>query len=190
VKRRALLQWMAAGTGLRSLSARDTAELGREVHRMARLDDRPGALDPQQTRTVAAAAETILPAGDGPGATEAGVAAFVDRMMADWYPPAERDAFLAGLLDLDARARTRAGRAFTDCGEADQIAVVTALDDELAALRARPGAASPDQHWFAILKYLTIWGYCTSAAGAQHLGLDAMPLRYDGNAPYQPRAGR
>ena len=40
-------------------------------------------------------------------------------------------------------------------------------------------------HWFAMLKYLTIWGYYTSEIGeTRELGNWPLPWRYDGNAPY------
>jgi len=117
----------------------------------------------------------ILPGAD--------VVAFIDKMLADWHTPAERNRFLTGLPDLDVRSRARASRAFVDCGEADQVAVLTALDGEVTALRASDGDTAANQHWFAMLKYLTVYGWCTSEAGARELGLYPLAGRYDGCAP-------
>jgi len=172
MERRELIQWLVATAGLQALDAlapSDLLALGRDVHRRAASR----TLSPHAERTVAVAAERILPGAD--------VAAFIDKMLADWHTPAERQRFLAGLPDLDARCRTRVARDFVDCAAADQVAVLTALDDEVTALRASRGSAA-NQHWFAMLKYLTVYGYCTSEAGMRMLGLYPMAGRYDGCA--------
>lgn len=168
MKRRELIQWLVATTGLRaleSLAPEDLLALGREVHRRAGVGR---ALDAHALKTVTVAAERIIPATDTPGATDAGVSAFIDKMLADWHTPAEREQFLAGLPELDRRSRARAGKNFVDCPEADQVALLTALEGE---------------PWFARLKYLTVFGYCTSEPGMRALGLFPLPWRYDGCAP-------
>lgn len=174
MERRELIQWLVATAGLQCLDSLDPADLlalGRDVHRHAVSR----VLSPYDARTIAAAAQRILPGAE--------VSAFIDKMLADWHTAAERERFVAGLPDLDARCRARAGRAFVDCLEADQVAVLTALDDEVAALRAARGGAIANQHWFAMLKYLTVYGYCTSEAGMRTLQLYPLPGRYDGCAP-------
>jgi hypothetical protein len=179
MERRELIQWLVATAGgglqsLGSLTPADLLALGRDVHRRANSR----VLSSHDQRTVAAAAERILP-----GAPAAGASAFIDTMLADWHTPAERERFLAGLPQLDTRCRTRGGRAFVDCPEADQVAVLTALDDEVTALRASRGAAVANEHWFAMLKYLTVYGWCTSELGMRALRLYPLPWRYDGCAP-------
>ena len=177
MERRELIRWLVATAGLHaldSLAPTDLLALGREVHGSQQPTLR--ALSPHAARTVAAAADRILPDAD--------VTAFIDKMLADWHTPAERDRFLAGLPELDTRcrARTGGGRDFIACGAADQIAVLTALDDDVTALRASSGPAA-NQHWFAMLKYLTVYGWCTSEPGMRSLGLYPMAGRYDGCAP-------
>jgi len=170
MERRELIRWLVATAGLQSLNALGAADLialGRDVHR------RPlhRAISTRVERTVAVAAERILP-----GATEANVGAFIEKMLADWHTAAERERFLVGLADLDTRCRARAAHDFVDCSEADQVAVLTALDDEVLAAGAK-------DHWFARLKYLTVYGYCTSEDGMRALHLYPAPWRYDGCAP-------
>jgi hypothetical protein len=183
---------MAAGAGLRCLDGFGAAEIiafGERLHASA-ADGRgaTGAMDARQSAIVTAAAERIIPASDTPGATDAGVTAFIERMLADWYTPAERQRLLAGLTDLDARSRAARGRDFTGLGEADQVAVLTAIDDEVTALRRAPSpAGNPDDHWFSMLKFLTVWGYFTSEAAMRDtLGQWPMPGRYVSCAPYEP----
>ena len=87
--------------------------------------------------------------------------------MAEWYTPEHRRRLLAGLAELDAQR-------FLDLTLAVQTAILERLDAE----------AMPD-HWFAMFKYLTVWGYYTSeVAQTRELGLWPLPWRYDGNAPY------
>lgn len=193
--RRDLLRMLAAGAGLRcleGLGAEEIVRFGERLH--AGTSGGRGVssvLNAHQRTTVTAAADRIIPASDTPGATDAGVTAFVDRLLADWYTPAERQRLLAGLADLDARSRARHGRDFIDLDEAGQVAVLTAIDDEVAALRRTPspGTDNPNDHWFSMLKYLTVWGYFTSEA-AMRLTLGEWPLpgRYVSCAPYEPRA--
>jgi len=190
MERRELFQWLVAVSGLQALDAlapTDLVALGREVHEGALQPAARRVLSPHQERTVAAAAERIIPATDTPGATDAQVSQFVDRMLADWHTPAERDRLLAGLPELDARCRARRGMDFVACAEADQVAVLTALDGEVTALRTSQGAAVANQHWFGMLKYLVVFGFCTSEPGQrQALGLWPPPMRYDGCAPLAP----
>jgi hypothetical protein len=190
MERRELLQWLVATAGLQALDAvapADLMALGRGVHQGAAEGQALRALSPAQERLVAVAAERIIPATDTPGATDAQVSRFVDRMLADWYTPAERERLLAGLPELDARCRARAGMDFASCGEADQVAVLTALDDEVTALRTSQGAGPANQHWFGMLKYLTVYGFCTSEPGQREaLRLWPPPGHHDGCAPLTP----
>ena len=178
--RRELIRWLAATAGVHAVQAFAPVELlafGRAVHRGAgsRLT-RFGHVQ----RTVTVAAERILP-----GASEANVGVFIDKMLADWHTPEERERLLAGLANLDARCRASAGRDFVDCAEAAQVAILTSFDNEVTALRAGPGneRGEANQHWFAMLKFLTVYGWCTSETGMRALGLFPLASHYDGCAP-------
>ena len=140
MERRELIQWLVATAGsaaLDTLAPDDLAALGRAVHARA-----ASPVDP----TIARLAERILP-----GAGEAGVPAFIEKMLADWHTPDERAAILAGLKDLD-------------------VSQLESIDQ-----------ANPD--WYARIKYLTAYGYCTSEVGMRELKLWPPPWRYDGCAP-------
>ncbi len=178
---------MVATGGLRvlnGLSARDLIAIGEDVHRSAGNSVAPvaGALDQAALSAVTVAAEHIIPRSETPGATDAEVSTFIDRMLAGWYPAVDRDRFRAGLQELDARSQARAHQSFVNCSAADQVAVLEVFDGEVSDLR-RTNAAQANEHWFAMLKYLTVWGYCTSEVGMQQtLHTWPMPMRYDGNA--------
>lgn len=173
--------------GVQGLAASELVALGDRVHRSLEddnLGNAPRALTPAQYRAVATAAEHILPRTKTPGATDARVADFIDVMLADWYPAQDRDRFIAGLAELDVRAKRAYGRAFVGARDDQRIAVLTILDGEVSGLgQTDPRAAG--EHWFAMLKYLTVWGYYTSRVGiTQELKVQLMPGYYDGDAPY------
>lgn len=173
MERRELIRWLVATAGLRALDGLTPADLlalGRDVHRRAPPPASRRTLTAHAQQTVTLAAERILPATDTSGATDANVTAFIEKMLTDWQTAEERERFLVGLRDLDVRCRARASRDFVDCTEADQVAVLTALDDT-------------HEEWFGRLKYLTVYGYCTSEVGQRALGLWPQPWRYDGCAP-------
>jgi gluconate 2-dehydrogenase gamma chain len=90
----------------------------------------PRALSPEQLEQVATIAEHIIPATDTPGARAAGVHRFIDTMLAEYYSSAEREHLLIGLAGVDARARRSFGRAFLNCKESDQRALLEQLDHE------------------------------------------------------------
>jgi gluconate 2-dehydrogenase gamma chain len=187
--RRELLTWMVATGGLTALnrlSASDLVALGRDAHATPARDaaghSHGVVLDARAAAIVTAAAERIIPATDTPGATEAGVTAFVETMLSGWYAPADRDRLLDGLRELDLRAQSLYTRTFAGCNPAQQTALLATYDDVVSAMRAAQDT-NANAHWFAILKYLTVWGYCTSEAGMrQMLGTWPLPMRYDGNA--------
>lgn len=175
-----------------TLGVEELVAIGRRAHTLAELrrsgasGASPRALTPAQYEMVVQAAERILPRTATPGATDAGVADFIDIMLADWHSAAERERFTTGLSGLDARARNLAGagRTFVQSAERQQTAVLESLDQELH-IRRQSGAAGANDHWFAMLKHLTVWGYYTSRAGiVEELRVQLVPGRYDGNAKY------
>jgi hypothetical protein len=139
------------------------------------------ALTNEQGELVATIAEHILPETDTPGARAAGVHKFIDKMLADHYPAEDRQRVLAGLADIDARARRDCGRAFLICDAEEQRGVLAHIDQE--AFAAVPGRA--EVSYFRTLKELTLLGYYTSEIGAtQELRHVAVPERFEGCVPF------
>jgi len=189
MERRELIRFLMATAGLTCLDGPMPDELLAFGAHVREARQSGGALDAHARRTVIIAAERIIPASDTPGATDADVVTFIDRMLADWYNPDERDRFLAGLGELDARCRARHGKDFADCDERDQVAVLTAFDDHVTA-HGRAGETSPNEHWFAMLKYTAVFGYCTSEVAMRRtLGTWPRATHYDGCAPVGAREG-
>jgi len=139
----------------------------------------PRTLSAAQLELVATVAEHIIPETDTPGARAAGVHRFVDTLLTDHYPATERDRFLAGLADVDARARSAHGQAFAQCAPEQRIALLTELD-----ARAYAASRGEDGWFFRRMKELTLVGYYTSEIGAMQ-ELHVSPFgAYRGDIPY------
>jgi hypothetical protein len=186
--RRELIHAMSAALGASALTAMAPADLWATARRAhARLSsDREAAsllvLNAHQNATVVALTDHIIPDTDTPGAAAARVNEFIDVMLAEWYTPEERDRFLGGLADVDRRAAAAFGAPFVGATVAQQHALLSGMDAEVAALREAD--AKPEQHFFHRLKYLTLYGYYTSEIGQTvELREAIIPGRYDPCAP-------
>ncbi|MEP6732041.1 MAG: gluconate 2-dehydrogenase subunit 3 family protein [bacterium] len=156
----------------------------------------PRAMTADQGELVATIAEHILPETDTPGARSVGVHRFIDTMLGEYYTAAERSRFIAGLDDVDARAKRTGARSFVSASPSQQLAVLTELDKEAyphstitpAVVRGqdaeggrtenatgspksadstkRTKATAQPPHFFRTMKELTLLGYYTSQPGA------------------------
>ena len=161
VNRRELLQTALGGTMA-------TALVG--VHRAclanADLDGeiRHPFLTDGQRATIAAVAERIIPETETPGAAEAGVPAFIELMLSDWYTEIERAPVLAGIAQLDLSCAERWGANFAG----------SSIERQAEALEA-----VADRPFFELLRQLTVYGYYTSEVGAKaELSFLPAPGRY------------
>ncbi|MYA07261.1 MAG: gluconate 2-dehydrogenase subunit 3 family protein [Holophagales bacterium] len=144
-------------------------------------------LTEHQAQALDAIAERILPATDTPGAGDAGIPAFVDRLLEGWLPDAARDHLLVELDRFDNRAREHNPEAagFVDLESAAQDELLTEAQDE--AIAQRDGRAFSrnvnrlhEQPFFDLVKWLTLFGYYTSEAGMKsELGYRIVPGRWD-----------
>lgn len=173
----------------------------------------PVALSSEQAVRLEHLVDLIIPATDTPGAREAGVPEFIDRMLAEWYATAEREHFLEGLDAVEAGAREQYGESFVDLDDQQQAALLRRVAEEsetaeveeieVEARRAwqdphfpgrepLPGTGEQEvlrirlQPFFRVLKELTLVGYYTSEiGGTQELQYVHTPGRYDGCMPLE-----
>jgi len=181
MNRRELLRVLGASALLPALPDRSAERLGaagRRVHARARSRGLQ-VLDPHQSETVATIAELIIPTTDTPGARAAQVHRFIDLLLAEWVTDDERASFLKGLADVDARARTAFGVDFLAATDAQRGTILTQLDAEAQPQHGAERDRRPA--FFQQLKWLTVFGYCTSEVGATaELHYEVIPGSYDG----------
>ncbi len=116
---------------------------------------------------VAELCDLILPKTDTPSATEAGVPSFIHTIMMECTPKTDRDAFVAGLKQLDADAK-----GFAKSSAEEKQAFLKKLDTEA---RAAADKATPPQAAWRKLKELTVVGFFTSEIGASEV-LEYVPV--------------
>lgn len=176
--RRAALRLLGTSVAVAAVPE-ELSALGRSLHDTLGPAADLKTLDPHQDATVIALTDIILPATDTPGAKAARVDEFIDVLLTDWYDPVDRDRFLAGLADVDARAQATYGKAFIDGTPEQQGRVVQALDDEATRWKASPEAGRGPSPFSRELKWLTLFGYYTSEIGAvQEQHFEIIPNRY------------
>lgn len=140
----------------------------------------------EQRSLCAVLSELIIPTTDTPGAITAGVPAFVEMMVCDWYTSTEREIFLDGLVALKQDCRQRYSVGFLGLSERRQIEALN-RQQELAAQYEPPEnelsflMPVEDEHmpFFDKLKELVVIGYYRSEVGAkQELVYNPMPMEY------------
>ena len=175
--RREALRVLGAATAVPFVS-QDLYALGREAHARWRADPAFRVLNADQQALVTTLTDLIIPDTDTPGAKVAGVPQFIDVMLADWYDPDDRQRFLDGLVDVDARSTVANGKKFVEATPTQQNTVLTALDDDVARLRG--ARQSTNRNFFRMLKWLTVTGYYTSQIGfEQELHQKVIPGTWD-----------
>ena len=143
------------------------------------IDWTPSFFTIQEGNIIEQMADRILPRTDTPGAIDAGVHTFIDRMMADFYPKEKKLAFQTAIKKVDEAAKTDFGKKFTALSGEEKDELLKKYDE--AAYAKTTGKA----HFFKTMKELTILGFCTSEVGAtEFLEYDPVPGDYKGCIPY------
>ena len=144
---------------------------------------KPLFFSPQQYRMVEHLAEMIIPEDDSAGAKRAGVAEFIDFMVANRVPVSTardirstedaieagteaQNKFVGGLGWMNARSHSEFGRDFMACTPEQQ----NALLEELAyKAKFKPNTES-GRAFFQLMRDYTVVGYYTTKIGLESLG--------------------
>lgn len=129
--------------------------------------------DEHEMKTISILADIIIPKDENSGsATDAKVPDFIEFIAKDM--PHHQIPLRGGIKWLDLQCMRRHGKAFADCGSAEQMEIV----DEIAF----PEQAKPEMKqgvaFFNRMRDLTACGFFTSEIGIKDLG-------YAGNRPNQ-----
>lgn len=142
-------------------------------------------LSPEQFFTVDAITDRIIPRTDTPGASDVGVAGFIDLIVAEVYDEKGRNRFLKGLNDFETMVQTQHQKAFHELEVAQQDQILQEAENKALETKAAPG----EKPFFSEMKELTLAGYFTSEEGAkQALNYVQVPGRYEGCIPYEGKA--
>ena len=100
--------------------------------------------------TMSAACERIVPADEDPGAVDAQVPTYIDRMLQTPELHQMKEDFLSGVAALDRRAQRLFALPFAQASAAQQDELLTLFKD------SRPG--SGEAHYYELLVVLTLEG--------------------------------
>jgi hypothetical protein len=173
MKRRDLLRSFGAMSALALLPHEAAAAWARVAAKISVAD----GLSARQLSLIGAVADTILPRTDSPGATDVGVPAFVNVIVAENYTDADRTAFIAGIDGLDAFLENASGASFTELP-------VEARGPRIEAIESQTNRRAEPARTYWRLKGLIVHGYFTNEPVMKNvLHYEIMPGRFDGAAP-------
>jgi len=129
--------------------------------------------------------ETIFPKTSSPGAKEAKIAEFMKIMVNDTYTKADQEIFHAGIKKIDEACTKMHGHDFMKASPEHRTEVLTAIDKERADYQKSKKREDPN-HYFQMVKQLTILGYFTSEQGRKGaLRYEPAPGKYIGDYDYK-----
>jgi hypothetical protein len=149
----------------------------------AALQIKPAVYHPQfftaaEYAMVERLADIIIPGDGTPGAKEAGVAEFIDFMVAN--DPDVQYGFRMGLAWLNAHAEQTQGKRFVELIPEQQSSLLEPLGFKD---KARPGEET-GRHFFRMMREYTVTGFYTSEIGYKEL--DNPALRFYAESPECP----
>ena len=131
--------------------------------------DQPIYLIEEQFDAIWQMAELILPQTDAPGASEAGVAPFIDQLFGEYFEEEERIKYESGLQSFFENCQNEYGKSFLRLEKEKQTAYLQQLD-----------TAEPPDAFFRSFKQIILWAYFTSEQGMKSMNYLPVPGRYNG----------
>ena len=152
----------------------------------AALQVKPATYHPQfftaaEYATVERLADIIIPNDGTLGAKEAGVAEFIDFMVAS--DPEPQYGFRTGLSWLNAHAEQKDGKRFAELTPEQQTSLLEPLGFKD---KARPGEED-GRRFFSLMREYTVTGFYTSEIGFKEL--DNPALKFYAESPECPHRG-
>jgi len=130
-------------------------------------------------------AETIIPATDTPGAKAAQVGEFMQVMVTDCYEEKDQKIFLEGLNKINEASDKKYQKDFMTISPEQRKELLTGIDKEAKDYVAAKKKEDPN-HYFSLMKQLTLLGFFSSEVGAtKALRYVAIPGKYEGCIPYK-----
>jgi hypothetical protein len=139
-------------------------------------------------------AETILPATKTPGAKAAKVGQFMTVIVNDCYDEDDQKTFHDGMKQLDDDFNKKYGTSFVKGTSQQRHDFLVALDNEAKehqkkraeSMKGKDQKDKMPNHYFSLMKQLTLWGYFTSKEGmTQALRYNPVPGHYEGCIDYK-----
>ena len=108
----------------------------------------------------------FIPATNTPGAKAAKVGAFMTVMVKDCYDEKDQKIFREGMDKINAAADKKFDKSFMELSADQRHELLVALDNEQKEYGKNKKKDDPN-HYFRLMKELTLLGYFTSEIGCQ-----------------------
>jgi hypothetical protein len=129
--------------------------------------------------------DTILPATKTPGAKATQIGSFMALLVKDCYTSKDQRIFMDGLSKLDNACKKKYNKAFMDCSHHQRTDFLITLDNEQKAY-TKTKKEKDANHYFRMMKELTLLGYFTSETGCtQAMRYLPIPGKFEGDIPYK-----
>ena len=130
--------------------------------------------------------ETILPeTPSSPGAKAAKVGEFMKVMVTDCYDEIDQKIFMEGIVKLNDAADKKYSKSFIKLTPEERKAFLIELDKEAKDYTKNKKETDPN-HYFSMMKQLTLLGFFTSEVGAtKALRYVAVPGKWEGCVDYK-----
>jgi gluconate 2-dehydrogenase gamma chain len=173
VTRRAVLKSLTMGAVAGSVMRVIPLEAAEYAHHIIEAEKEsagayaPKFFDASSFKMLQALCETIIPADlDSGGAMEAGAPEFIDLLTSE--NEEYRETLGGGMKWLDARCKTRYGKAYLECAQGQQKEIL-----DLIAYRKnaeKDEGLTSGVEFFTLLRNMTADGFFTSKVGINYLG--------------------
>jgi Gluconate 2-dehydrogenase subunit 3 len=153
---------------------------GYEWYSVAKNPDREYLLS--KKNLIADLAESIIPATETPGATEAGVIDYLMRFLTECTDSKNLNRFIDGLKDLEKYCLSKFNTEFSRCSSSQKEEVLNYFETksrQTHSLFEKAKDRVTGIPFFHLMKTYTVYGYCISEKGAS-IGMNyiAVPGKY------------
>jgi hypothetical protein len=142
-------------------------------------------LSAEQIAFLDEVAETIIPATNTPGAKAAKVGEFMHVMVTDCYDEKDQTIFIEGIGKVDNASDKKFKAEFMKLSPEQRKELLNEIDKEAKEYASKKKKEDPN-HYFTLMKQLTLLGYFSSEVGAtQALRYVPIPGKYEGCIDYK-----
>lgn len=139
----------------------------------------PDFLSVDEGKMVTRIADILIPSTDTPGAVDALVPQFVDRVANTLLTAEEKEFVKTGFKTMSEACQAATGKSFLKCSDEEALSFLQAQE------KAFVEAEGNEPNLFGSLKETIYQGFFTSEEGATEvLKYDPVPGNYDGCIPY------
>jgi hypothetical protein len=185
--RREVLRRVAIMTGASVVGGELFLLTGCKTERTGEVGSSPNAeFTKEQIALLHEIGGIILPAPQGSiGAKDVNIGDFMAMMVKDCYNASDKEIFVKGLKKIESNFKEKFNSSFLLGTDAQRSEILKALDKEALDYKNNKKKEDPN-HYFTMMRQLTILGFATSKRGATEVfNYVSVPGKFDGDYKYK-----